>query len=105
MRKSSIAKHYLLRERAGLAEAIGAELRYRRRCIGLTQRELGAPFTAAYISAVELGYAVPSIPTLILLTQRLEIGVEEFFRGVNARWTAVYNPGHEHQDSSPGRRR
>lgn len=105
MRKSSIPKHSALADRAGLAEAIGAELRHRRRGRGLTQRELGGPFTAAFVSAIELGYAMPSIPALVVLTQRLEIGVEEFFRGVNERWTAVYNPRHEHEDASSSRRR
>jgi transcriptional regulator with XRE-family HTH domain len=106
MAKSSIPKLATDPRRGALAEAIGAELRFRRRHRGLTQRELGAPFTAAFVSAVELGYAIPSVPALAALTDRLGIGLDDFFTGVNARWTRVYNPAHErYRHTSPGHRR
>ena len=105
MQKSNIHKHWSPRRRGALAEAIGAELRHRRRDRGLTQGELGAPFTRAFVSAVELGYAIPSVPALVTLTERLGIGVDEFFSGVNRRWTDVYNSGHEDHDPPSRRRR
>lgn len=104
MGKSSIPKQSA-GERASLAEAIGSELRQRRRSRGLTQRELGMPFTRAFISAVELGYAIPSVPTLAMLAARLDVGLDEFFRGVNQRWTGVYNGPHGHHDPPSRRRR
>lgn len=105
MAKSSIPKHLPDRGRVALAEAIGAELRQRRRGSGLTQRELGAPFTRAFVSAVELGYAIPSVPALVALTDRLGIGLDDFFAGVNVRWTRVYNPAHGLHRHPPSRRR
>jgi transcriptional regulator with XRE-family HTH domain len=105
MGKSSIPKLSSDPERSALAAAIGAELRFRRRGRGLTQRELGLPFTAAFVSAVELGYAIPSVPALVALTNRLGIGLDEFFSGVNFRWTRVYNPAHERHRHPPPRRR
>lgn len=105
MPKSSIPKLSSDPRRSALAEAIGAELRLRRVRRGLTQRELGVPFSAAYVSAVELGYAIPSVPALAALTDRLGIGMDEFFSGVNFRWTRVYNPAHERHCRPPSRRR
>lgn len=105
MGKSSIPKHPRPDERTALAEAIGAELRRLRRSRGLTQRQLGGRFTAAFVSAVELGYAMPSVPALLTLTDRLGVGLDQFFRGVNQRWTQVYNPDHECHDPSSRPRR
>jgi transcriptional regulator with XRE-family HTH domain len=105
MPKSSIPKLTADPRRSALAESIGAELRIRRIRRGLTQRELGVPFTAAFVSAVELGYAIPSVPALAALTERLGIGLDEFFSGVNLRWTRVYNSEHERHRRPPSRRR
>ena len=95
MEKSSIAKQLARERRAALAEAIGSELRRLRRRRGLTQGELGRPFTRAFVSAVELGYTIPSVPALVTLTERLGIGLDDFFWGVNQRWTRVYTAPHE----------
>ena len=91
MGKSSITKH-----EGGpgspLSVAIGRELRRRRTAAGLTQQALGRPFTRAYVSAVERGHSLPSIPALAMLTERLGVSLASFFQGVNEQMTSVYNP-------------
>ena len=67
--------------------ALGLELRDRRRGSGLTQEALGAPLTKGFVSAVEHGRTVPSLPALRLMTDRLGIPLGEFFRGVDRRST------------------
>ncbi len=47
---------------------------------GLTQRELAAPYTAAFVSRIEHGDAIPSLSSLEVLTARMAISLEEFFR-------------------------
>lgn len=106
MRKSSIAKH--LRAGAGspLSIAIGRELRHRRVARAMTQASLGAPLTRGFVSAVERGHTVPSIPALALLVDRLEVPLDDFFSGVKAQMTVVYSSAHEcHPNPSPRRRR
>jgi transcriptional regulator with XRE-family HTH domain len=105
MRTSSIAKH----ERAGagtaLSLAIGRELRRHRRSRGLSQASLGAPLTRGFVSAVERGRTVPSLPALVLFADRLEIPLDSFFSGVKREMTVLYNRGHERRPYPPPRRR
>ncbi|MFL5756861.1 MAG: helix-turn-helix domain-containing protein [Chloroflexota bacterium] len=61
---------------------IGPELRRRRVAARLSQAALAAPRTRAYISAVENGRVVPSVPALAALTARLGVGLGEFFSSV-----------------------
>jgi transcriptional regulator with XRE-family HTH domain len=105
MRKSSIHKHQRGGRGSALSVAIGRELRRRRVDAGLTQAALGTPFTRAYVSAVEQGLAMPSIPALALLTDRLETPLEVFFQGVNEQMTGVYNRGHGNREDPTSRRR
>ena len=105
MRKSTIHKHTRAGPGSDLATAIGAELRRRRIDAGLTQQVLGTPLTRAFVSAVELGRTVPSIPALALLADRLGITLDEFFLGVHSEMTAAYNGGHEHHPDAPSRHR
>jgi transcriptional regulator with XRE-family HTH domain len=59
--------------------ALGVELRRRRLALSLTQQELGAPLTRAYVSAVESGRIVPSLPALRHMTDRLQVPLSAFF--------------------------
>jgi hypothetical protein len=86
MAKSSIPKLATDPRRGALAEAIGAELRYRRRHRGFTQRELGAPFTL-FVFAGRFG-TLSVRPGVAADRGRLGIGLDDF-TGVNARWTRV----------------
>jgi hypothetical protein len=63
-------------------EAIGHELRRRRMALQLSQGAVGHPLTRSYVSAVELGHAVPSLPALRLMASRLGLSLSEFFAAV-----------------------
>jgi transcriptional regulator with XRE-family HTH domain len=65
-----------------LRRALGRELRRLRTNRSLTQGELGAPLTRAYVSAVEAGRTVPSLPALQLMVDRLDIPLSAFFEQV-----------------------
>lgn len=53
------------------AIALGEEIRRRRLALGLTQADLGAPLSRAFVSRVEHGRLTPSLPSLLLLADRL----------------------------------
>jgi len=62
-----------------LAESIGARIKQARVRAGLTQKQLAeGRFTAAYISALELGHAKPSMAALAFIAERLGIPAREF---------------------------
>jgi transcriptional regulator with XRE-family HTH domain len=62
-----------------LARRIGARIRQARQRASLTQAELAkGRYTAAYISALELGHAKPSMAALAFIAERLGIPVREF---------------------------
>jgi transcriptional regulator with XRE-family HTH domain len=105
VRVSSIAKQSHAGRGSSLNRAIGRELRRRRVAAGLTQEALGRPLTRAFVSAVEHGHAMPSIPALLLLTDRLETPLEDFFRGVKEEMTAVYSSPHGNGEDPTSRRR
>ena len=105
MRTSSISKQRRAGVGTSLAVAIGRELHRRRKARGLSQASLGEPLTRGFVSAVERGHTVPSIAALALLTDRLETGLDDFFRGVNEQMTSVYTAVHEHTDTDPTSRR
>ena len=106
MRLSTISKRSHVAGRPGLAEAIGRELRRLRRERGLSQSAAGAPFTRSYVSSVERGHTLPSLPALLVLTESLGTTLEQFFRGVNTQMTVLYTQAHErHQDPAPSGRR
>lgn len=102
---SSISKQLRAGNSSPLALAIGRELQRRRKASGLTQASLGQPLTRGFVSAVERGHTVPSIAALALLTDRLDAGLDDFFRGVNEQMTGVYTAAHEHHDTDPTSRR
>lgn len=70
---------------SALAMAVGTELRSLRIARGLAQREQAQPLTGAYVSSVEHGRAVPSLPALLLMLDRLDVPASVLFEGVNSR--------------------
>lgn len=56
-----------------LALEIGRRLRTERISRGMSQADLGRPLTRAYVSQVESGRTLPSIPALFHLAERLGI--------------------------------
>ena len=63
---------------------VGAELRQARLERGMTQDAVGQPMTKAYVSAVEHGRTVPSLPALRLMTDRLGLTLATFFAAVES---------------------
>jgi len=62
-----------------LARKIGGRIRQARLRAGLTQAELAKDrYTAAYISALELGHAKPSMAALAFIAERMGVPVREF---------------------------
>jgi len=65
-----------------LARKIGARIRQARLASGQTQAELAkGQYTAAYISALELGHAKPSMAALAFIADRLGVPVRDFVGG------------------------
>ena len=71
---SSLTKQGRERPDLGLAIELGRRIRAEREALGMSQAELGRPLTRAYISQVESGRTLPSLPALLHLAARL--GVE-----------------------------
>lgn len=88
-----------------LPDVIGGELRRRRLEAGLSQAAVAAPFTRALVCAIEHGRAVPSITTLAVFLDHLELDFDEFFRGVQSQLTMVYDRGDGKARASPPPRR
>jgi transcriptional regulator with XRE-family HTH domain len=102
MAVSTILQHT---QRDRLAISIGRELRRRRRGAGLSQAAVAAPFSRAYVCAVEQGRSLPSIPALGVILGHLGVGFDEFFSGVQREMTVRYTRGHGDRQAAPPRRR
>lgn len=73
-----------------LALAIGSRIRAARLRSGLTQQELaGDRYTKAYISALELGHAKPSMAALDYLAPRLGTTPDRILAEPKDRWTRL----------------
>jgi len=105
MGKSSIAKQFGWGPRSATAIELGRRVRESRWRRGLTQGELGHPLSRGYVSALESGWTLPSLGTLLLLSERLGVTVGELLDGVNSSATRVYTPVHEPQTTNQGRGR
>ena len=101
MRISSIAKQKAWGGGTTFAQTLGAEIRRRRKARGLTQAALGAPMTKGFVSAVESGHVVPSLPALALMAERLGVPLAELFAGVNQQWPTMYTRAHDNDRSTP----
>jgi transcriptional regulator with XRE-family HTH domain len=78
-----------------LRSSIGSEVRRRRLAAHLSQVQLSAPLTRAYISQVEAGRTLPSLPALIVLAERLGTSAHEILESVNRTLSEEYPDGHE----------
>jgi transcriptional regulator with XRE-family HTH domain len=91
MATSSIYKHSGGRVRLSssmdpaVRAAVGGTLRRHRLARSMTQGTLGHPLTRAYVSSVESGRTVPSLPALRLMVLRLDMSLAEFFAEVDAQ--------------------
>ena len=87
---SIITKH----RQQGLAARLGGEIRRRRVAIGMTQSELGNPLTRGFVSAVECGHCVPSVPVLLMFAERLHVSPGELLDVVNRATAPLYTGAH-----------
>jgi transcriptional regulator with XRE-family HTH domain len=68
---STIAKHSIAGGGTSFSKALGAEIRRRRVALGLSQDSVGRPLSRAFLSSVETGRSVPSLPSLLMIARRL----------------------------------
>jgi transcriptional regulator with XRE-family HTH domain len=85
VRESTISKHRSWGARSAFAAAVGQTLRTERRRLRLSQRELAGGFSASFVSRVELGDAVPSLPALAYMADRIGLSLADFFDRVADR--------------------
>jgi transcriptional regulator with XRE-family HTH domain len=101
VRESSIAKHLTYGPDSAVAIAIGAEVRRRRIAAGLSQAKAGWPLTRGFVSAVECGHVVPSLPALMLIAGHLGTDIATLLQVVKGHATTMYNPGHGRDRDTP----
>lgn len=94
MRLSSIYQH-LSRQDEPHAATLGSRIRELRIRAGLTQAELGLPLTRSFVSAVEHGRALPSLPALLLISARLGVPVGELLEELEWTWRDTYTAIHD----------
>lgn len=70
---SSLTKHRPDGSSPDLAVELGHRIRVAREALGMSQAELGRPLTRAYVSQVESGRTLPSLPALLHLAERLGV--------------------------------
>jgi transcriptional regulator with XRE-family HTH domain len=95
MRLSTIYQHSTSRHDEPDAATLGSRIRQLRIRAGLTQAELGLPMTRSFVSAVEHGRALPSLPALLLIATRLGVPVGELLEQLEWTWQDTYTEGHD----------
>lgn len=78
-----------------LRSSLGQELRRLRLEANLSQASVSAPLTRAYVSQVEAGLTLPSLPALIVLAERLGTSADEILKSVNQTLNVEYPVAHE----------
>ena len=71
MRVSTITKQRIAGRDSAFARLLGREIRRRRVALQLSQTEAGHPLSRAFLSSVENGRMVPSLPSLVMIARRL----------------------------------
>lgn len=82
MRKSTIAKHGATGAGSRFALALGREIRRRRVARGLSQARAAEPLGRAFLSRVEQGQVVPSLPSLLIVARRLDTSAADILLSV-----------------------
>ena len=78
-----------------LRASLGVELKRRRLAARLSQDAVSAPLTRGFVSQVERGRTMPSLPALIVMSERLGTSADEVLRAVNRALNSEYAVGHE----------
>ena len=85
------------------AVTLGSRIRELRIRAGLTQTELGSPMTRSFVSAIEHGRALPSLPALLLIAARLEMPVGKLLDQLEWTWRDTYTSVHDANHPPPPR--
>lgn len=101
VRMSTIAKHSGAGGGTLFARALGAEVRRLRLALGLSQAAVGKPLSRAFLSAVEAGRVLPSIPSLVMIAQRLNTTAAAILASVERHLEAQANIGPGDQTPLP----
>ncbi len=104
MRSSTIAKHRAFGPDSDFACLLGAEIRRRRIELGLSQVQLADPLSKSFVSLIEHGRVVPSLPSLGLIADRLQTSPAVLLLAVNRCWTGEYTDAHATSHPLPRRR-
>lgn len=91
MALSSISKPQVAAD-TPFARQLGGRIRAARLARGLSQADVGQPFTRAYISLVESGHSLPSLPALFHIAERLGVEPCSLLGSVAAGASAGYTP-------------
>lgn len=83
--------------------SLGSELRRRRIAARLSQDEMSPPLTRGFISQVELGRTMPSLPALIVMSERLGTSADVVLRAVNQALNSEYAGPHANHRPSKSR--
>jgi transcriptional regulator with XRE-family HTH domain len=83
--------------------SLGSELRRRRLAAQLSQDEMSSPLTRGFISQVELGLTMPSLPALIVMAERLGTSADEVLKSVNQALNSEYAARHANSGTSKSR--
>jgi transcriptional regulator with XRE-family HTH domain len=83
--------------------SLGSELRRRRIAAQLSQDEMSPPLTRGFISQVELGRTMPSLPALIVMAERLGTSADEVLKSVNQALNSEYAARHANGGASKSR--
>ncbi len=74
---------------------LGNEIRRRRLAAHMSQEDVSAPLTRGYVSQVERGQTMPSLPALIVIAEHLGTSADVVLRAVNRALSEEYAVGHE----------
>jgi transcriptional regulator with XRE-family HTH domain len=74
---------------------LGNEIRRRRLAAHMSQEDVSAPLTRGYVSQVERGQTMPSLPALIVIAEHLGTSADVVLRAVNPALSEEYAVGHE----------
>lgn len=88
-----------------LGRDVGSRIRAVRQLRGMTQADVGHPYSRAYVSLVERGRTLPSLPALLHIAARLEVDpcslLPSRANGPND-YTARHDHEHALHRASPG---
>ena len=98
MRVSTISKHHEGGAGTSFARVLGSEVKRRRSQLGLSQATVGMPLSRAFMSSVETGRLVPSLPSLLIIARRLNTSAAAILASVEAQLED--RTGHDNSDEA-----